>query len=43
MQGAPIQELNQGLISFKDELAADTLAMKRVEVGLITFGPALTR
>ena len=39
MQGLPIQELNRGLIAFKDELAADTLAMKRVEVGLITFGP----
>jgi uncharacterized protein YegL len=39
MQGAPINELNKGLVAFKDELAADSLAMKRVEVGLITFGP----
>src|SRR5882757_4420999 len=39
MQGAPIQQLNQGLIGFKDELAADTLAMKRIEIGVLTFGP----
>ncbi|QQS10745.1 MAG: VWA domain-containing protein [Rhodospirillales bacterium] len=42
MQGAPIQELNNGLVAFKDELAADALAMKRVEVGLVTFGPVQT-
>ena len=40
MQGQPISELNAGLINFKDELAADPLAMKRVEVGIVTFGPA---
>ena len=39
MQGAPITELNKGLIAFKDELAADTLAMKRVEIGIVSFGP----
>lgn len=39
MQGQPISELNAGLITFKDELAADALAMKRVEVGIVTFGP----
>lgn len=39
MQGAPISELNRGLLSFKDELATDTLAMKRVEVAVVTFGP----
>ncbi|MGA1834278.1 vWA domain-containing protein [Rhizobium wenxiniae] len=39
MRGAPIRELNQGLIQFKDELYADSLAAKRVEVGLVTFGP----
>jgi uncharacterized protein YegL len=42
MQGQPISELNNGLVAFKDELAADTLAMKRVEVGIITFGPVAT-
>lgn len=39
MQGNPISELNKGLVAFKDELAADTLAMKRVEIGVVTFGP----
>jgi len=39
MQGQPITELNAGLTTFKDELAADALAMQRVEVGIVTFGP----
>lgn len=39
MSGAPINELNAGLAVFKDELAADALAMKRVEVAIVTFGP----
>jgi len=39
MSGAPIQELNSGLVTFRDELAADALATKRVEVALVTFGP----
>jgi len=39
MSGAPIQELNSGLIAFKDEIAADSMALKRVELALITFGP----
>lgn len=39
MSGQPIAELNAGLTAFKDELSADALAMKRVEVGIVTFGP----
>lgn len=39
MDGEPITELNDGIIKFKDELMADGLAVKRVELGLITFGP----
>lgn len=39
MRGQPIQELNQGLITFKDELVADSLSSKRVEVATVTFGP----
>lgn len=39
MAGQPIAELNAGLTVFKDELAADALAMKRVEVAMVTFGP----
>lgn len=40
MRGRPIDELNQGLVAFKNELVADSLAAKRVEVAIITFGPA---
>ncbi len=39
MEGGPINELNQGLATFRRELANDPLAMKRVEIGLVTFGP----
>lgn len=39
MRGKPIRELNEGLFQFRDELFADALAAKRVEVGLVTFGP----
>ena len=39
MSGEPITELNAGLKSFSDELVADELASKRVEVACITFGP----
>lgn len=39
MSGAPIQQLNEGLKAFEEELKADSLAAKRVEVGIVTFGP----
>jgi uncharacterized protein YegL len=35
----PIDELNAGLVAFRDELMADELAVKRVEISLVTFGP----
>jgi uncharacterized protein YegL len=38
MAGAPLQELQDGLAVYKDELFADTLARKRVEVAIVTFG-----
>ena len=40
MSGAPIAALNGGIAAFKDELASDALAMKRVEIAVVTFGPA---
>ena len=39
MSGEPIRELNDGLINFKDELMADSMAVKRVELAIVTFGP----
>ncbi len=38
MSGKPFDELNAGLLAFKEELASDSLAMKRVEVAVISFG-----
>lgn len=42
MGGEPIAQLNAGLATFQNELASDQLAMKRVEVGIVTFGPVRT-
>jgi uncharacterized protein YegL len=42
MTGRPIEELNAGLVLLKDELSADPLASKRVQVGVVTFGPVET-
>src|SRR5215218_5893507 len=39
MRGGPINELNAGLVTFKDELLADSMAAKRVEVAIVGFGP----
>lgn len=39
MSGKPIDELNSGLQTFKDELLSDELAAKRVEVAVVGFGP----
>ncbi len=39
MQGTPIAELNAGLAEFERELKADSLAAKRVEIGIVQFGP----
>ncbi len=37
MGGQPIIELNQGLVTFQQELSQDNLASRRVEVAIITF------
>jgi uncharacterized protein YegL len=39
MKGKPIDQLNEGLKTFKDELMDDELAAKRVEVAIVAFGP----
>src|SRR5277367_1943177 len=39
MEGEAMEELNRGLAAFKHELSADALAMKRVELGIVSFGP----
>jgi len=39
MDGERIRELNAGLKAFQEELSADSLAAKRVEVALVAFGP----
>jgi uncharacterized protein YegL len=38
MAGMPIGQLNEGLRAYKDELVADSLALKRVEVAVVAFG-----
>jgi uncharacterized protein YegL len=39
MSGRPIDELNDGITTFKNEIENDSLASKRVEVSIVSFGP----
>jgi uncharacterized protein YegL len=38
MSGQAIQELQAGVVQYIDELAADALARRRVEIAIVTFG-----
>jgi uncharacterized protein YegL len=38
MTGRPLEELQAGLSLYRDDLAADSLARKRIEVAIVTFG-----
>ncbi|MFO7031071.1 hypothetical protein B9T07_13920 [Limnospira fusiformis CCALA 023] len=37
MSGQPIDQLNQGLVTFQQELSQDSLAARRVQVAIVTF------
>ena len=39
MSGAPIEQLNQGLAALQSSLAEDEVALLRVDLAIITFGP----
>jgi len=39
MSGQPIAQLNAGLKQFRDELLADPMARRRVEIAIVPFGP----
>ena len=42
MSGAPVEQLNAGLLLFRDSLQKDKLASLRVEVAILTFGGSVS-
>ena len=40
MHGERIDQLNQGLVEFHNALQSDSVAQSRVEIAIVTFGPA---
>ena len=43
MDGQPINELNLGLKAFQAGIVDDKLAMQRVEIAIVTFGPVVIK
>ena len=43
MSGAPINALNQGLLTFEKDLQTDALASRRVEIAIFSFGGSVQK